>query len=504
MLRSASIIGGAEAINYIVGLVRSKLVAVLLGPAGVGFVGLYVTTAAFLGILAQLGINQSGVREIADASTKGDSHRVAVVSMALRHACWFTGILGWGLTAAFALPLSKLVFGSTDQALALAIVGCTILLANIFASRMALLQGLRRLGDMARVQLSAALANTIMAVSIYAAYGEKAILPVIVLTGVIQLLASWFFARKIKLDATSPSAFETFGVFKMLLPLGISLMYTGLLVNAVGLGTRAIVFREVGEDAAGWYQAAWMLSGMFAGFIFSAMGTDFYPRLSGVIEHSGKANSMVNQQIEIGMLLAIPGLIGTLCFAPQLLEIFYSSQFTPAASTLELFVLGIFFRTLSWPVSFVLLAKRKSLLYGSRGSIAMLLQFVATVFLVRSVGFVGVGIAFIIGELLLVIMDTLISRRLTRFSWSTPVIRMLAVCVSLFAAGFALEAIVGDNTLARIVAGLLLSFAACVYSLRGLNSRLDSSHPLIRRLRTVPGVSFLLAPMPWARVLKRR
>lgn len=503
MLRSASIIGGAEAINYIVGLVRSKLVAVLLGPAGVGLVGLYVTSAGFLGIIAQLGINQSGVREIADASTKGDSHRVAVVSRALSRACWLTGFLGWGLTAALAFPLSRLVFGSTDHALALAILGCTILLANFFASRLALLQGLRRLGDMARVQLSAALANTIMAVSLYAAYGEKAILPVIVLTGVIQLLASWFFARRVKLDAASPSASETFGIFKMLLPLGISLMYTGLLVNAVGLGTRAIVFREVGEDAAGWYQAAWMLSGMFAGFIFSAMGTDFYPRLSGVIEHSGKANSMVNQQIEIGMLLAIPGLVGTLCFARQLLEIFYSSQFTPAASTLALFVLGVFLRTLSWPVSFILLARKESFLYGVVATVSMSLQLIVTVFFVRSMGFVGVGFAFLVGESLLVIMDTLIGRRLTRFSWSVPVIRILAVCVCLFAAGFALEAIVTDNTLARIVGGLALSCVACVYALRGLNSRLDASHPLIRNLLRVPGMRILLAPAPWAHLFGR-
>ena len=38
ILRSSAIIGGASAINIVIGLVKMKAVALLLGPAGVGIV----------------------------------------------------------------------------------------------------------------------------------------------------------------------------------------------------------------------------------------------------------------------------------------------------------------------------------------------------------------------------------------------------------------------------------------------------------------------------------
>ena len=40
ILRSSFIIGGASVINILVGLLRMKVVAVLLGPAGVGLIGI--------------------------------------------------------------------------------------------------------------------------------------------------------------------------------------------------------------------------------------------------------------------------------------------------------------------------------------------------------------------------------------------------------------------------------------------------------------------------------
>jgi PST family polysaccharide transporter len=53
ILKSSSIVGGAQAINYVVGLLRTKAVALLLGPSGVGLVGLYVSAIGLVGTFAQ-------------------------------------------------------------------------------------------------------------------------------------------------------------------------------------------------------------------------------------------------------------------------------------------------------------------------------------------------------------------------------------------------------------------------------------------------------------------
>ena len=99
VLRASSIIGGANGINYVVGLIRVKIVAVLLGPSGVGLIGLFQSLLGVLGKSSGLGINSSGVREVASAAGAGDPERIARTVKTLRRACWVTGLVGWGLAA---------------------------------------------------------------------------------------------------------------------------------------------------------------------------------------------------------------------------------------------------------------------------------------------------------------------------------------------------------------------------------------------------------------------
>ena len=105
---------------------------------------------------------------------------------------------------------------------------------------------------------------------------------------------------------------------KPIVSLGIALMISTVLSMVLECYTLSLVSRTYGLDAVGIYQAAWSLSGLFAGFVLTAMGTDFYPRLSAVIDDRVAAIREINEQTEIGVLLALPGLLGTLALAKWL------------------------------------------------------------------------------------------------------------------------------------------------------------------------------------------
>ena len=70
IFKSTALIGGAQVINMGIGVVRTKALAVLLGPAGMGLAGLYMTATGLVGSVAGLGINASGVRQIAEAERR--------------------------------------------------------------------------------------------------------------------------------------------------------------------------------------------------------------------------------------------------------------------------------------------------------------------------------------------------------------------------------------------------------------------------------------------------
>ena len=112
-----------------------------------------------------------------------------------------------------------------------------------------------------------------------------------------------------------------------LLKLGFAFMASGILMMGAAYAVRIMVLRMVGLEAAGYYQAAWTLGGLYVGFILQAMGADFYPRLTAVAKDNAACNRLVNEQAQISLLLAGPGVIATLTFASVVIALFYSAEF---------------------------------------------------------------------------------------------------------------------------------------------------------------------------------
>lgn len=488
ILRSSSIIGGAQGINYLIGMVRTKLVAVLLGPSGVGLVSLYMSGTGLVGTLAGLGIASSGVREVAEAHGTGDPERVARIIKTLRRACWATGLLGWILTAAFSYPLSLWAFGSNERACIIALLGVTVFIGAVSGGQGAILQGTRRIGDLARLNVLGASAGTVIALGLYAWLGEKGIVPVLITTAAVNLTFSWWFARKVKLIYVSQSFTKTCSNSKRLVGLGLAFMWGALLASGVALAIRGLIARELGLDANGIYQAAWGISGMFAGFILGAMGTDFYPRLTAVAHDNTQVNRLVNEQTEIGIFLALPGLMGTLAFAPWFMHIFYTSKFIAGADLLPWFVLGIFCRVTSWPMGFIQLAKGASRWFAITQSLFAIMHFCFTLLFLKKFGLTGVAPAFALAYGLHVCSMFWVANRLSGFRWSEASVRLLLVSITIVGGGFAVQRWIPRWPGLALGGGL--AAASAVLSLRGIASRLGAEHRLVKLACRLPGGKF--------------
>jgi antigen flippase len=425
--------------NYLISMVRTKAVAIFLGPTGVGLVGLYITAVGFVAAIAGLGINSSAVREIAEADASGDASRLGRSIRVLRRTCWATGFLGWALTAIFAWPLSVWTFGSGERAWALAILGLTVLLGSVSGGQTALLQGRRCIGALARFNVVSVVISSLVSVAIYAWLRESGIIPVLLLSGVITLASSWWFARRIDEPEGELTWRETWPEAKRMIHLGLAFMWSGVMAGVIALVTRALIVREFGLDANGIYQAAWALSGMFAGFILGAMGTDFYPRLTAAAHDDKQINRLVNEQTEIGILLALPGLLGTLAFAPWVMHVFYTEKFLPGAALLPWFVLGILGKVISWPMGFIMIAKGESRWFAASETISNMILLALTIYCMRLLGLWGIALAFTVLYTVLTVGVYWIARHLTGFHWSPPAMRLLVVSGALVFAGFAAQ-----------------------------------------------------------------
>ena len=447
--------------------------------------GLYQVAIGFVGSVTGLGISGSGVREVAESHAARNHRQMAARIKTLRRACWITGLFGWFVTILMAQPLSTWIFGSLERANSIAVLGATLLLAAIGGAQNVVLQGTRRIGDLARAGVLGMLASTLVAVALYGWFGEQGIVPVMLSTAAINLSLSWWFARKVQLETVIQPLAETVSNIRRLLGLGVALMWGGVMTAALFLGIRSLIIRELGLDASGIYQAAWGTSGMLAGFILGAMGTDFYPRLTAVAKDDAAANRLVNEQTEIGILLALPGLLGTLAFAPFAMQVFYTAQFLPGEELLPWFVLGVFGRVVSWPLGFLQLAKGASRCFATTETGMVALQFGLVLWLLKELGLPGIAIAYAITYGFYIVGMLVVGHRLSGFCWSTEVWRLLMLAGALVAGGFAVQMWIPG--IAGPVVGGSLTLASGFICLRGLARRLSPDHRLTRLVCRLPG-----------------
>lgn len=426
IFKSTAFTGGASAINIVLGIVRTKAMAVLLGPSGVGLMGMYMAITGLASTLAGMGVGNSGVRQIAEAAGSEDQSRIARTVKTLRRTSLVLGASGALLLAALSYPISVLTFDDRGQAVAIAALGLAVFFGAVSSGQAALIQGLRRISDLAQLNVLGALAGTMLGLPLIWFWGERGIVPLLILLPGLGFVFSWWFARRVLVEPVKLTIYETVHEARSLLALGLVFMGSGLMLAAVAYATRLLIVRQLGLDAAGHYTAAYTLSGIYAGFVLQAMGSDFYPRLTAVAGDHSTVNRLVNEQTEIALLMALPGILGTLTLAPWVIRVFYAGAFEPAVVVLQWQVLGIFGRVISWPLGFIILAKGKGKLFLITESVANAIHIALVWILVSQYGIAGTGMAFAGIYLFYCGLMCFVSRRITGFRWSRLNLTMLA------------------------------------------------------------------------------
>jgi enterobacterial common antigen flippase len=450
----------------------------------------YCSVIGLLGSVSALGVSSSAVREVVQANKNENPENLARTVSILRRASLAIGVFGWLLAVLLAKQVSGWMFGSTDHTVAIAALGITIFLGAVGAGQLALLQGLGRIGDLARANVLGVLASTLVAIAFYACFGEDGIVPALVTSALFTLGLSYWFSSRIAVAPVAVSWAETLQGMKRLIGLGVGFMWSGVLAARIDMLTRSIITREFGVGSVGIYQAAWGLSGMFAGFILGAMGIDFYPRLTGAIHDRQLAARLVNEQTEVGILLALPGLLGTLAFSPLVMRVLYTEQFLPGAELLPWMVLGVFGRVLSWPMGFIQLAKGASRWFLITESVSSALHAVLLFWLVGRYGMVGAAYAFALTYALYTLAMLWVGRVLIDFRWSREVITLIRYSAGLVA--IALAARLASPGLAGMAVCSIVTIFSGVFSLRGLAGRLGEDSKWVKRVHALPGGRWVL------------
>lgn len=356
ILRSSALMGGAQAVTLAMAFLRSKLIAVLIGPSGIGLMGVFSTFNGNVATIAGWGLATSAVRTVAGAADADRPQKAAAVRILGRRLAWA------GLIAVLLLvmPVGQLTFESQRYSLELLIAGLAVPCVVATGMWTALLQAGGHIGSMARTQAASSVLGLLAGLPFIWLFGSVGIALSILLAAAATAYVTWRAARRFcPDDGAAPAGAD----LRELLQFGLIMQLGGVLGAAAAYLVRVLILRSHGDDLAagladaGYYQAAAAVTGSLPGVIFSAANSDFYPRVAAAKDED-EARLITEKQIQASLLLATPILMGLLTMGPLVIHLLYTQGFEPAVPLLDWFVWAIFLNLLGWPLGFWVVARR--------------------------------------------------------------------------------------------------------------------------------------------------
>lgn len=481
IFKATSLFGGVQVFQILIGIVRVKFVAVLLGTTGVGIMGLLNAPLNLIISITGLGIAFSAVRDISEANSKEDKSRLAIVACTLYRWSWFTGLLGAIVTISFAPLLSVWTFGSKEYTWAFVWLSITLLLQAISRGQVAVLQGTRRLKDMARAGVIGSVAGLFTSIPLYYLFGLKGIVPAMIITSVTALLLSWHYSRKVNIGPADLSLKQTFSSGLSMARLGIYMTLAGFLASFSSYILNAFISNLGGVEEVGLFNSGWGVVGQYTGVIFTAMATDYFPRLSAIQTDNDKVKNLVGQQGETALLVMTPLLALLIITMPIVVRLLYTPAFLPIVMFANLTVLGMQFKAVSWAMGYVFLAKGEGKLFFKIELASATLILLLNLIFYNFYGLNGLGVSFVISYFIGMALAYFILRLKYGFSFPMRFYKRFFITYALVIGAF-LTIFLTDVGM-RYVVGSIVFVIAAGFSLISLNELIDIRSLFAGRLR---------------------
>ena len=480
ILKYTGLFGGVQGISILVGIIRNKIVAWLLGPEGMGLIALFNSTIKLVSDSTNLGLSMSAVREISDAYENDDEEHLQHAIRLIRSWSCLTALLGLFVCIAMSSWLDKWTFSWGDHTLHFILLSPVVALMALTGGETAILKGTRKLKQLVQISIYNVVLSLFVVVPLYYFWGESAIVPTRFFLALIQMILTIGYSYRLypyKISFNRSQMSEGLGMVQ----LGISFVIAGILGSGAEFVIRSFLNNVGSLDTVGLYNAGYVMTIIYAGMVFSAMETDYFPRLSGVSGTGPKLNDTVNKQIEVSLLLISPMLVAFMIALPILLPLLYTGKFMPVLGMMQITVLAMYMRAIKLPISYLPLAKGDSFSYLLKESIYDVVVVSLVILGYKYLGLTGTGVALttaaIIDFIILAVYmhfkyGYVLSGQVMKYAFVQIPIGILAYCLTFT-----------DRGWLYWIGGALLTLISTTISLHILHTKANLWNSLVNRIR---------------------
>lgn len=482
ILKATSIFGGTQVLQILVGLVRSKFVALLIGTMGMGLNTIYMSSLTLFITIMGMGVNMSVVKDLSKAYDQQDWNLYNRITIVFRRLLLFLGTLGTLVVIAFSPLLSKWSFGDNEHILPYCFLSLIVFFTLFSQGFTAVLISSRRIKATATCSLVSSLVSLIIAIPFFYFWGLDGIVPGIVFSTIGNCLVTYLFARKVKIEEVHLSLKDTLDISKSLVSLGLAMVIASLLGNLTNYLINLFITNLGGLSDLGLYGAGFAIVIQTVTLVFASMGSDYFPRLSSAMDNKERMNQTMNEQSEIVLLLAVPILSVFMLVSPLVVRILLSEEFLPVTGFVRVLCVGMLMRSASYALGYASFAKGDKKVYlfleGGYGNFANLV-FSVTMYYLWELN--GLAWSFVVNYLLYYFLIRFVDAKRYGYQASKSVNRLIFLSVLLMGVLLAISYLLPKVWYYSI--GSVATLLLCVCYLKLLNDKTGLVNALLCRIK---------------------
>ena len=410
-LRAFSALTGAAMVTMVTQIIRGKMLAVILAPAGIGVLNQLQSTTNLLTTVSGLGFFSGVTQRVAVAKAAGDD---AAISRQMSSATIF--LVGFSLLLTLAAViwspvLSNLMFadgGARADFVILTALGIPLTVAaQVYR---ALLSGLREVAALVRVRIVGDLLGLAVLAGLLIPLGLRGAVIAFVVTQAVTLSVNlWQIVRVLGVKIVSVR-FRDFDLTEVRANLGygaVSLFAVVLASLSVIIPSRWII-EFLGAEDNGLFVTAMRITAIYMGAINAASHSYFFPTLAAA-KDANDTSLETNGVLQLYMILLPPLMAGIITFADVIIPILFSNAFLPVALLLCILLPADLFTNMFRTLSLGLWA-RKHLWDSFAMNLWVPVYLVLGWFLLHAWGIVGLAWAYLGSQLFALMMAWVLIR----------------------------------------------------------------------------------------------
>ena len=351
LLQAMASTGGASLISQFLGILTNKILAVTMGPAGVGIWGLYRQLLDTTAALASVGSGGGMVQGV--SSTEGEARlrrlRAAMTLNALAI-----------LVSAFVLILLAPVLAEKymvrpDPKVVQIICFLGVPLAFVLTSTMLwnLVSISREYRLLAVLVVTPAAASLVFAFPFatmaaddnqWGYFGLLMAPPVLQFALAVPIVRRLGWLGDIRAALTVTPGRDDYWHFVRIHSTAVLAYFASFVVFLV---LPPLLVVNYGLDANGFFRAAYSLSLQSLAIVLASMSAYLFPVMSGAKSEEERQQLFENSALVLFMLI-IPITAGLILFQPLVIKILFDRAFLPAVDMLQWMLLGNYFRVVHW------------------------------------------------------------------------------------------------------------------------------------------------------------